>query len=262
MDDNRKMDSKKLFERYLNILAKEGVCRSPRYLASYLKYLFQEISFDGKIMLDIGGGYGVYSFYAAIQRAKYVICLEPEVEGSEKGVLEKFKKFSTIFSLNNIGLQPVRFQDFDPDDQLFDIILLHNSINHLDEQACIRLQHDGDARRKYGLIFQKLNKIATPGAKLIIADCSRHNFFASLGIKNPFEPKIEWHKHQSPEFWGNLLSRYGFINPKIRWIPPIYLGKIGRLLFGNRFASYFLTSRFILTMDKSAFENRAFKADV
>ena len=255
MRSAREMKRNDLFKRYLNIAVKKGLYKSKTNLRFYLGYLFRGISFAGKSMLDIGGGSGLYSFYAAIRGAKDVIILEPEMEGSIGGTSEKFKQLSASLSLGNVSLQPVRFQDFDPGNQTFDIILLHASINHLDEQACIKLRYDEDARERYRLIFEKLNKIATPNAKLIIVDCSRYNFFASLVIRNPFVPTIEWHKHQSPEFWSSMLSDYGFINPQIRWMSFDFLGKLGRLLFGNRFASYFLASIFVLVMDKSASEN-------
>lgn len=256
------MDRNELFKKYLNIAVKEGICRSKGNLTFYLNYLFESVPFTGKSMIDIGGGSGLYTFYAAIMGAKYVICVEPEMKGSTKGTLKKFKKLSAKLSLSNVSLQPVRFQEFDAT-RAFDIILLHNSINHLDEEACIKLRYDDEARRRYELIFQKLSKIAAPGAKLVITDCSRYNFFALLDVTNPFAPTIEWHKHQSPEFWSNMLSNYGFINPKIRWGLDVEayfssfsgLRKIGRLLFGNRFASYFSTSAFLLVMDRSVSEN-------
>jgi len=256
------MERNELFEKYLNIAVKEGMCRSKSNLTFYLNHLFKDIPFTGKSMIDIGGGSGLYTFYAAIMGAKHVICLEPEIEGSTKGTLEKFKKLSAKLSLSNLSLQPVRFQEFDATRE-FDIILLHNSINHLDEEACIKLWCDDEARRRYELIFQKLSKIAAPGAKIIITDCSRYNFFALLGIRNPFAPAIEWHKHQPPEFWSNMLSNYGFMNPKIRWGLDVEayfsssggLRRIGGLLFGNRFASYFSTSAFLLVMDRSVSEN-------
>lgn len=244
-----------LFRKYLNIATGGGNRRSRDHLAFYLNYLFQDVVFFGKSMLDIGGGSGQYSFYAAIMKAKHVTCLEPEMEGCSKGTLDKSKKFSGSLLLSNVSLQKTPFQEYDATNQKFDIILLHASINHLDEQACIKLQYDDNARKKYELIFKKLSKISAPGAKLIITDCSRYNFFAKLGIKNPFAPTIEWNKHQSPEFWSNMLSKYGFVNPQIRWTSFSCLRKIGRLLFGNRFASYFITSAFLLVMEKSALEN-------
>jgi len=69
----------------------------------------------------------------------------------------------TIFRSNlnyahpyNVNFYPVLFQEFSTT-RTFDIVLLHASINHLDEEACIRLQYDDQARRRYGLIFQRLS---------------------------------------------------------------------------------------------------------
>ena len=251
------MHTEELFAKYLKAVTKEGLARSEENLVFYLEYLFQGIRFLGKSMIDIGSGSGIYSLYAAIMGAKEVVCLEPEAEGSNGEALRKFNSLFTTLSLSNIILQKVRFQDFEPDNKRFDIIFLHASINHLDEQACIRLQYDERARIRYGSVFEKMNKISKPGAKLIVSDCSRYNFFAQLGIKNPIVPVIEWQKHQSPEFWSNMLSNYGFTNPQIYWSSFSFLRKPGRLLLDNRFASYFLTSVFLLVMDKGNTEDRS-----
>jgi len=64
--------------RYFNIVNKEQLYSSQNNLRFYLKYLFEKISFDNKRMLDIGGGAGLFSFYAACKGATEVICLEPE----------------------------------------------------------------------------------------------------------------------------------------------------------------------------------------
>lgn len=238
-------------EKYLDIVARKGMWSdSKENLMFYLNYLFQYVSFAGKSMIDIGGGSGLYSLYAACKGAEYVLCLEPKLEGSTKGASDKFEQISASLSLRNATLLQVPFQEFDTGNQTFDLILLHNSINHLDEKACVKLQYDKDARNRYKTIFQKLSKIAAPGAKLMITDCSCHNLFALLGIRNPFAPTIEWHKHQSPEFWSDMLSNYGFANPNIRWTSFNTLRKMGGLLFGNRLVSYLLTSHFCLTMDK------------
>lgn len=244
-----------LFRKYLKAVIKEGLAKSEENLIFYLDYLFQGVHFLGKSMIDIGSGSGIYCFYAAIMGAKDVVCLEPEAEGSNGEALMKFSTLSNTLSLSNISLQRVRFQDFEPGTRRFDIIFSHASINHLDEQACIKLQYDEHARISYRSIFEKLNKIAKPGAKLVISDCSRYNFFALLRIKNPIFPTIDWQKHQSPEFWSNMLSNYGFTNPQIRWASFSFLRKPGRLLLGNRFASYFLASTFLLVMDKNNTED-------
>ena len=121
----------------------------------YLDFLFQDITFTRKSVLDIGGGSGLLSFYAAIQGADKVICIEPELAGSNTGTKKQFEYISAELSLTNVYFQSVRFQDFDAENAKFDIVIMHNSINHLDENACIKLQYDAASRNIYDSIFSK-----------------------------------------------------------------------------------------------------------
>ncbi len=247
------MDKNQLFNTYFAIVDRYESHPSKTRMRFYLNYAFQDIYFEGRSMLEVGGGSGLTSLYAACMGAKSVVCLEPELAGATKGELNKLKLLcDNLPPPISITPKAVTFQEFDPGNQTFDIILLHHSINHLDEEACINLQHNEVAREKYRIIFQKLSEAAAPNAKLVIADCSRYNFFASMGLGNPFTPTIEWHKHQSPKYWSNMLSEFGFVNPQIHWTPPLisYLGKIAELFLGNRLVSYFTTSHFYLIMDK------------
>jgi len=237
-------------EQFLTIACRKGLYSSPGNLRYYVHYLFQDTTLAEKTMLDIGGGAGLFSFYAGCCGASRVVCLEPMAAGSSPGMVDQFQRFSTLLGLNQVSIYPIKLQDFDPGNETFDIVLLHNSINHLDEAACMALQHDRHAVETYKRVFEKLSTLASPGAKLIIADCSRYNFFALCRLKNPFGPTIEWHKHQSPDHWARLLSDVGFCNPKIRWASFNSLQSIGRLLLGNKVAAYFLQSDFCLTMGK------------
>ena len=155
-----------------------------------------------------------------------------------------------MLGYNHVWFKPVTFQAFDPTGKQFDTILLHNSINHLDETACINLLNDEASQAIYMDIFSKLSSLASSGAKLIVCDCSRYNLFALLRIRNPFAPTIEWHKHQAPEIWVDLLSQVGFVNPKVRWTAFNTLRSPGRILLGNKLLSYFLRSDFRFTMEK------------
>jgi len=84
----------------------------------------------------------------------------------------------------------------------FDVVALIASINHLDEEACARLHHDANARAAYRRIFRRIASLTRLGGRIIIADCTRHNFFAALGLTNPLCRTIEWEKHQTPETWA------------------------------------------------------------
>jgi len=244
------MRSEQNVELYLNTIIKNGFYSRKGNLRFHLENLFGGIDFKNKAILDIGGGSGLYSFYAACMGAKEVVCLEPEGEGSSSRVTEKFQQLSSQLKNDNVTLEPTTLQAYESDGKTFDIILLYNSINHLDEPACINLLHDDSSKAVYRKIFSKISSLSNNGARLIICDCSRRNFFSALGIRNPIAPTIEWHKHQAPELWADLLSDVGFINPKIRWSSFNGLRSCGKVLLGNRLMTYFLTSHFCLAMDK------------
>ena len=238
-------------EDYLSAVIKEGLYPNRGNLQFHLKTLFKDIALENRRVLDIGGGSGLHSFYAACMGAEAVVCLEPETEGSRSGMGTKFRKLNGMLGTDQVKFEPVTFQAFEPAEKQFDIILLHNSINHLDETACINLLNDDASKAIYMDICSKLSSLASSGAKLIVCDCSRYNFFALFRIRNPFAPTIEWHKHQAPEIWVDLLSQVGFGNPRIRWTSFNTLRSPGRTLLGNRTLSYFLRSDFRFTMEKS-----------
>lgn len=244
------MSTKPNLEGYFSAVIKEGLYPNRGNLQFHLKTLFKNIALKNRRVLDIGGGSGLHSFYAACMGAKEVVCLEPETEGSHSGMGAKFRKLGGLLGYDQVKFEPVTFQAFEPAGKQFDIILLHNSINHLDETACINLLDSEASRAIYLNIFSKLSSLAGSGTKLIVSDCSRYNFFALLRIKNPFAPTIEWHKHQAPEVWLDLLGQVGFTNPSIRWTAFNTLRSLGRVLLGNKLLSYFLRSHFRFTMEK------------
>jgi SAM-dependent methyltransferase len=234
---------------YLQVVGTYG--GAPNKWKFYFEYIFEGVDFSDKTMLDIGGGIGRFSYYAAYMGAQRVICLEPFVEGSDTQMTESARTFqSSLRPPGTVIHKKCTFQEFASGGDMFDIILLHNSINHLDERACTVLHNDNKCREIYSTIFHKLTTLARPAAKLIIADCSRYNFFGAVGIKNPFAPDIEWEKHQSPEVWTQMLSDCGFRNAQIRWSAPSKLRSVGRTLFGNTACAYFYNSHFCLTMQK------------
>jgi SAM-dependent methyltransferase len=237
-------------ELFYQVIISEGLYSNRDNLKFHLDTVFKGVDFDNKRVLDIGGGKGLHSFYAAWRGAKEVVCLEPEADGSSSGVTEKFQKLSGCLRLNNISLEQQEIQSFESADRKFDVILMHNVINHLDETACINLLEDEASKAIYKEIFLKISSLSANGAKLIVCDCSRYNFFALLKITNPFVPSIEWHKHQAPEVWIDLLREAGYVNSKVRWTSFNRLGNLGRVTIGNKIMSYFFTSHFCLLMQK------------
>src|SRR5262245_6485905 len=237
---------------YLDAAIKEKLYSTPERLRFRMDELFGEVDFRNRKVLDIGGGTGLYSFYAAACGAKKVLCLEPEADGSSPGVAEKIGRLKQLLGNTNVEFRPLTLQAFKPQGERFDVVLLHSSINHLDETACIHLLEDPKFRTIYQELFAKIFALSSEGARLIICDCSRYNVFPLLGLRNPFAPTIEWHKHQAPRVWAELLEGVGFVNPRISWRTFNRLGRWGAALLANPLAAYFLSSSFCLRMDRPA----------
>ncbi len=235
---------------FYDVMLKENIHYNKDILMFVLDNLFQEFDFKDKNVLDIGGGSGLYSLYAAFKGAKKVVCIEPESEGSRSGVQEKFSKLQNILGLSNVTLIPITFQLYESENESFDLILLHNSINHLNETACINLLINAESKVIYQSILSKLFRLSRKNAKLIICDCSRYNYYHWLNIRNPYAETIEWHKHQKPEVWVIMLRLAGFTNPKIRWKSLDKWKNIGKFLTGNKWMSYFIHSHFCISMVK------------
>lgn len=207
----------------------------------YLRSFFQGIDLQGKDVLDVGCGDGWCGRYALKRGARSVIGLEPGAAGHDKKVI-------TRLGVAQSSILPFTIQDYKPQEK-FDVIILHDSVNHLDEQACIELKRDMVSRTKYYGIFSHIHHLLNSGGKIVIADASRSNLFADLRVKNPFAPSIEWHKHQKPELWISLLLKCGFKNPKVTWLTPRQLSKFNWLI-SNKVVSYFIVSHFRLVMEK------------
>jgi SAM-dependent methyltransferase len=213
--------------------------------------LFHGVKLIDKTFLDIGGGSGIFSFYAACNGANKVMCLEPEVDGSKTNVTDIFNYIKNQLMLeSNIILNKSLIQNYNPSEGKFDVVLMHYSINHLSELNCIKLKNDNNAKAIYKNIFQHIYNISNNGATIIIVDQAKCNIFPLLNLKNPFVPTIEWEKHQSPYLWANIMSEVGFKKKNVSWLSFNRFGKIGKYLTGNIIVSFFLNSTFCLTMEK------------
>jgi SAM-dependent methyltransferase len=235
----------------LENLRRIGTIRSERLTRALMDSLFRGIDFEGKRVLDIGGGDGMYSFYAAAMGAAEVVCLEPEAAGSIGGELHMFERGRAAMPHLPVRLVAQCVGDY-ADPAGFDVVALMASINHLDEEACTRLHYDAKARAAYLRVFRHIASLTRPGGRLIIMDCTRYNFFAALGFTNPLCRTIEWHKHQAPRTWARLLAQAGFEKPSVSWEPLYRLGPAVQALLANKAAAWFLKSMFRLEMQRSA----------
>jgi len=227
-------------------LSREIYHPDERLLANVIEPLFRGVPLRGRSMLDVGGGSGLMSFYAASHGAAPVVCLEPSEAGSNPQMDETFRRWQDGLGENApVDLVRSRFQDLEPSER-FEIVLINSAINHLDEEACARLPHDPEARVAYVDIFETLAELTAPGGDLIIADAARKNMWGALGVRSPFARTIEWKIHAQPSVWAELAEESGFSNPSVTWRAHARLGGVGRVVFGNALGGWLTNSMFVL----------------
>lgn len=238
-------------DNYYKVVVDNGFYTKSSRLKFYLEsQLFDGIDFANKSLIDIGGGNGLFGFYAAVNGASKVVVMEPEFDGSSQGMISEFNSINShLGNLNNISHTRQVLEEYDRKNNQFDYILIHNSINHINEEACINLIKEKQAQDIYMNFFNMLQEISKPNTILIICDCSRKNLFGDLLKYNPIAPSIEWHKHQSPEVWSKYLQQCHYKEKLITWTSPNFLGKFGMIFMKNWLASYLTFSHFKLVME-------------
>jgi SAM-dependent methyltransferase len=236
-------------ERVLAFTVQQGLYPSAERLAYYAGWVFRGISLAQRDVLDVGCGYGLIPAYAAACGAAVAVGIEPESDGATAGMRASLDALASQLRLDAVEIYPETLESFAMRQRTFDVISLCQVINHLDEQACMRLHCDPVARRRYRPHFELLRGLLNPGGVLIVTDCGRRNLWRPLtdrGLRHPFAPSIEWEKHQEPELWAALLEQSGFAVRDISWRTPNTLRRLEPLL-RNGWAARCLTSEFRLT---------------
>lgn len=224
----------------------QGRCR----IFHQMDFLYKDIEFEGKTVLDIGGGVGLHSFYAASRGASSVTVIEPEGDGGHNQMVATFNELRNELKCTNVELIHCTLQDYSERVQEYDIVLIQDAINHFNEEACITLRSCDESWRIYERIFNAIAKLIRSGGFLVLSDCSSRNVFPQFGMKNPIDPNIEWHKHQPPLVWARLAHTKGLKRLGLRWSTPTRFGRLGKILMGNCLAAWFFTSHFTMTFQK------------
>jgi cyclopropane fatty-acyl-phospholipid synthase-like methyltransferase len=209
--------------------------------------LFKGIDLSGKRVLDVGAGNGFQSLYAAYYGADEVVAIDPLGSGSESVNGTLLGQIAVDYpQVSHVG---TTLQDYNNKGKKFDCIILKNSINHLDEQACIQLQSSRSAWESYNKMFSKLKSLSSNGCDLVVRDASHTDFWLDMGVSNPFITSIDRDKHQPPEVWANMLAKHGFTDPSIRWVSIFgQLGHLSNRIFNSKVMSYLTSNVFVLHM--------------
>jgi len=220
--------------------------------------IFASTEIKGKRILDIGAGSGFLSCILSLAGAQSVTAIEPELAGSWSGALDKFKVNLKKFGVDNVKLVKDTLQNYKLDSHSFDIAVSVNSVNHWDEDSLVKLhQNNRQACQKYIDLFRKIKNSLRENGQLLLFEAGRKNLFSGLwntfGIRNPLSPSVDWHKHQQPQVWAELIRQAEFNSVNYKWLFPILPGTsflLDNNLFNNKVLSYLTTSKFILCAQK------------
>lgn len=229
---------------------------APRWSVARLNYIMRDVLSIAPLknadILEIGAGKGLLTCWLALNGARKVVALEPELAGSRLGMNVEACELRNVLGIEDrvewrVAALNAFLRDKEHYRDAFDHAILYNVVNHLDENGVMLLhrQRSGEAWRGYVEIFKDLGSIVKPGGVIVVADCGRRNFWGAIGLRSPFAPTIEWEKHQQPGVWAELLSQAGFDIVKTRWSSPWQLRFMGVIL-GNAVGAYFTSSHFTI----------------
>lgn len=222
-----------------------GFKTADRYRARS-NFLFNGIKLAGSSVLDVGCGKGAFAIWAGLKGATRVLGIEPETDGSTAGTLQQFENAIKNSSLCDvIQARSCLLEDLETGDGPFDVVMMYQVINHINEEAVIRLHNDSDAVDSYLRSLRHLRSLMNTGSIVIVADCDKRNFWNDIGLRNPLMPTIEWEKHQPPYVWEKLFSKSGFKLNDLRWSPMYPLGHLSSNWSLHYFTISHFTMRFI-----------------
>jgi 2-polyprenyl-3-methyl-5-hydroxy-6-metoxy-1,4-benzoquinol methylase len=208
------------------------------------QFLFNGVQLSGAHILEVGCGKGAWSLWAALHGAERVVAIEPEAHGSTSNSLMALQQTIGLLGLKDkIFASGHYLQELLQPERPYDVVVMYDVINHLDEEAVVSVHCNPVALDRYVSIFSNLRRQIQPGGWLIVADCGRDNFWNQLGLRSPIATSIEWHKHQNPQVWIEVLNKANFKFHDLRWSPlqpfPTWTC--------NWFVQYLTCSHFVLS---------------
>ena len=238
-------------KKFDTLLREAHITRPDGYDFYFRNYIYRDIDLDNKKILDIGGGNGLASFHAldsSTSSSAWVV--DPIAEGSNDLMFEQYDSMKKNYDPDRIAFHR-DYVDTLQDPDTFDIIVMHNTINHIGEDILEDIPHNNDAYVEYVRRLKKILDRLSSNGILIVADCGSKNFFGQIGLKSPFAPSIDWHLHCEPGVWKEMIEEIGFSHIKTKWTARREFGSFGNFFLANRVCSYFLNSHFVSFYQKN-----------
>src|SRR4030095_15626125 len=119
-------------------------------------FLFDGIPLNGAHVLEVGCGTGAWAIWGALHGASRVLGIEPQDAGSSENSLSLLRQNIEELRLNDrVEAQSYCLQDLPDFGGLFDVIVMYNVVNHLDEDAVQILHKERNAFERYVSLLRK-----------------------------------------------------------------------------------------------------------
>jgi len=233
---------------FKHVASLSGLKRTSKLNWYFRDQIFSGVDTENKKLIDIGGGNGLASIWSLMEgNCKEALVVDPLSDGSNSRMFEQFQKMKTASGVGErLQFLDGTLEDLNSEGNNFDIALMHNSINHINEEMTPMLTFSEKARNAFLKEFRSIRSLMADNGILIISDCSNRNFFGDMGIKNPIAPTINWTVHQSPHVWSSLIEASGYKCLKTTWTTRRELGRFGHAILGNKVGAYLTNSHFSL----------------
>ena len=238
----------RMSDRFETILAEDNHNKPVAFYHS-MDEMFRGVNLSGATILDVGSGRGLTSIFMALRSAKRIVSMEPELDGSNLGVIQLQES-----RLNNLELENVEIltDDFNETkiSEKFDVLVSNASINHIKESENHALQ-DLKTYDSFCEIANRFSGLLKPGGVAVVTDACRYAFFPfarRMGLPKRFclyGKNINYKIHQNPNVWRRIFLDSGFKKVEIDYPVPFRLRSYQRFL-NNSISNFFLRGCFIL----------------
>jgi len=137
------------------------------------------------------------------------------------------------------------------DPNVFDIIVMHNTINHIGEDILEDILFNNDAYIDCGIRVKTLLDRLSSGVILIVSNCGSRNFFGQIGLKRLFAPSIDSYLHCESGVWQQMIEDLGFSSIKTQWTARREFGFLERFFLSINYVLIFLTVILLVFIKKA-----------